>query len=88
MRMTVTYCDGCGVNIGDSGIINLLDSRTFTVKDAMSKDPVELELTLCSDCKEQLYYILKNPEAFKQARAKMRLPNRIRFLLGMPMKEA
>lgn len=87
MRVTVTYCDGCGKDIFDSSLDNLLGSRTFFFKDANSSSPENYELTLCADCKKQLYYMLENHEVFKREHENMRLGNRIRFLLKMPLKE-
>ena len=87
MRVTINYCDGCGKDICDSGIDNLLESKTFFFKDANSSSPDGYELTLCADCKDQFCYMLANHEVFKRERENMRLGNRIRFLLKMPLKE-
>lgn len=87
MRVTINYCDGCGKDICDSGLYDLLESKTFFFKDANSSSPESCELTLCADCKEQLCYMLANREVFKREHENMRLGNRIRFLLKMPLKE-
>lgn len=87
MRVTIIYCDGCGKDICDSDLYDLLESKTFFFKDANSNSPEGCELTLCADCKEQLYYMLANHDVFKRERESMRLGNRIRFLLKRPLKE-
>lgn len=87
MRVTITYCDGCGKDCANTSMDDLLGSRTFFLKDANSSSPDNYELTLCADCKEQFCYMLANHEVFKRERENMRLGNRIRFLLKMPLKE-
>lgn len=85
--MIINHCDSCGKNISNGDLYDLLKSKTFFIKDANSSSPDNYELTLCADCKMQLCYMLENHEVFKRERENMRLGNRIRFLLKMPLKE-
>ena len=87
MKVTINYCDGCGKDCANTSIDDLFGSKTFFFKDANRINPDDYELTLCVDCKNQLYYMLSNHEVFKRERENMRLGNRIRFLLKMPLKE-
>ena len=87
MRVTINYCDGCGKDCVNTSMEDLFGSRTFFFKDANADSREKFKLTLCADCKKQLYYMLENHEVFKRERENMRLGNRIRFLLKMPLKE-
>ena len=87
MKVTITYCDGCGKDCIFTSPEDLFGSRTFFFKDANAVDSENYELTLCANCKKQLVYMLKNPSAFRQERENMRLTNRIRFLFKRSLKE-
>lgn len=72
---------------------DLWGSRTFRVT---AYNPVDNpaddndfdcdEITLCTSCKEVLYYTMKNREALSNAIQVNRLSNRLRFLFKLPLK--
>lgn len=72
---------------------DLWGSRTFRVT---AYNPVDNptddndfdcdEMTLCTSCKEVLYYTMKNREALSNAIQVNRLSNRLRFLFKLPLK--
>ena len=84
--MTVNYCDMCGKDLTET-MDDLFGSREFIVLDANSKAHDKIDMTLCYSCKKTLYYLLQNPELLKTHVREMKLGNRIRFLLKMPLKE-
>lgn len=65
---------------------DLFSSRKFTIINPTHDDSQAKELTLCTTCKESLYYYMTNREALADAVKSRTLGNRIRFLLKRPLK--
>ena len=77
--MIKEYCDMCGKNIKET-FEDILDSCTYMIQDTNSKCKIPDNLTLCSSCKETLYYLMNNPCVLRKHVKDMSFINRIRFL--------
>lgn len=86
--MTEHYCDLCGKKM-PCDMNDLFGSRKLTltstpVYGALNGD--QREITMCYDCKERMYYYMRNAEALAACTDMLSLPNRIRLLFKKQLK--
>ncbi|MBQ8087052.1 MAG: hypothetical protein IJ234_01355 [Clostridia bacterium] len=65
---------------------DLFGSRTITIFNPAAPEEGKWEMTLCTTCKETLYYYMTNREALIRDTQSMTLTNRLRFLFKKPLK--
>lgn len=65
---------------------DLFGSRVFTTHNPAEELPETKELTLCTDCKEAMYFYMVNKRALARDVQSMSLSNRLRFLFKKPPK--
>lgn len=92
--MNIIVCDICkrciiGNNPSKDATMRMKDlfrSRTFVVYNPVVDEEEEHEkMTLCTTCKETMYYYMENREALARDVQSMSLMNRIRYLFKKPM---
>lgn len=93
MKETFEYCDVCHKQIGDDPFVSPTKTERVEYRishrtlDEFDDDIYEFDsLTLCHRCNEQLKYVIRNRAVLDSGMQKMKLPNRIRFLFGFPLK--
>lgn len=93
--MNVIICDICrrcivGNDPSKDATMRMKDlflSRTFVVFNPVDESiRYEKELTLCSTCKETMYYFMQNRDALNENVQRMGFINRVRFLFKKPLK--
>ena len=93
--MNVIICDICkrcivGHDPSKDATMRMEDlffSKTFVAYNPVDEEiGCAKELTLCTSCKEVLYYTMENREALSNAIQVNRLSNRLRFLFKLPLK--
>ena len=65
---------------------DLFGSRTFTTYNPAEDYPETKELTLCTDCKETMFFYMVNKRVLSRDIQSMSLSNRLRILFKKPPK--